>query len=61
MTEQRYILSDTTEAFERERLGLLQQIGNPLSARRLQAIDLAVAGAAFSVVATVPNCETVAR
>jgi SAM-dependent methyltransferase len=40
MGEQQYILSQTADASERERLGLLERIADPLSQRRLAALGI---------------------
>src|SRR5215813_6198232 len=40
MGEHQYILSHTADASERERLSLLERIADPLSQRRLAALDI---------------------
>src|SRR5438128_259334 len=41
MSEDRYFAADTEDAFERERLGYLRQMCDPVTMRRLEALDVA--------------------
>jgi len=40
MSEDHYIASHSAEAFERERLGLLERVADPITLRRLQSLGV---------------------